>query len=329
MTYHLEHIFQTKGQTDILKDINLDINDDSILAILGPSGGGKTTLLNILAKIDVPTSGKFTSTDESNPKGIMVFQDYRLFPHMTVLKNITFGLRMKKVNKDEIKKRAQEIMQVMGIEKLAKHYPDELSGGQQQRVSLARAMILRPKLLLMDEPFSSLDENLRMEMLKFVKSLQKKFQLTIIFVTHYKTEAYLLSNKIAILIDGQIMQLSSAKEIENQPANLRVAKFLGQANFIAGEIKQDEFESKVYSGPVEVKTNTENKLYIPYSNLVQLKKTSHPAFKGQVLDSVWIGNCNRLTVKIEQEIIQINSFLDEIAVGQTYQFYFSKLPVVF
>ncbi|KRK63839.1 ABC transporter [Companilactobacillus tucceti DSM 20183] len=327
--YHLDNISQKKGNTQILRGINLNIDENSIFAILGPSGSGKTTLLNILAGIDRPTDGNFLNEDGQVEKGIMVFQDYRLFPHMTVFQNITFGLKVKKAKNSEIKQRAENIMKTMGISELINRYPDELSGGQQQRVALARALILNPKLLLMDEPFSSLDEALRIEMLDFVKELQRKFQLTIIFVTHYKTEAYMLSNKVAILINGQIMQVDAPKKLESNPQNFDVAKFLGQANFIEGSLSSDNFSSPVYSGKVNVVAE-EGKLYLPFSGQLQLDQTDYPAFKGNVVEKKWMGsNLERVTIKINQETVYCDLASESVSENQVYQFYFSKLPVVF
>ncbi|MFC6323653.1 ABC transporter ATP-binding protein [Companilactobacillus baiquanensis] len=327
--YHLDNISQKKGNTQILNGINLKIDEDSIFAILGPSGSGKTTLLNILAGIDRPTGGKFLNEDGQVERGIMVFQDYRLFPHMTVFQNITFGLKVKKTKGSDIKQRAKDITETMGISELINRYPDELSGGQQQRVALARALILNPKLLLMDEPFSSLDEALRIEMLDFVKELQRKFQLTIIFVTHYKTEAYMLSNKVAILINGQIMQVDAPKKLESNPQNFSVAKFLGQANFIEGSLTNDDFVSPIYSGKVNVVTE-EGKLYLPFSGQLQLDQTDYPAFKGKIVEKKWMGsNSERVSIEIDKNVIYCDLASESVDENKEYQFYFSKLPVVF
>ncbi|MFD1472999.1 ABC transporter ATP-binding protein [Companilactobacillus mishanensis] len=329
MTYYLKNLSQVKSKQKILDNINLEIPEDSIFAILGPSGSGKTTLLNILAQLDQPSSGEFIADDDNDPKGIMVFQDYRLFPHMTVFQNVTFGLRMNKVNKKEIKKRAQEILEVTNISELSKRYPDELSGGQQQRVALARALILNPKLLLMDEPFSSLDEGLRKEMLNFVKQLQQKFHLTIIFVTHYKTEAYLLSNRVGILLDGVIKQVDSPRDLEQSPNSIEVAKFLGQSNLISGEIDNDRFQSNVYSGPVETEQTEQGQLYLPYSGLVKIDETSYPAFVGKVLNKAWFGENEQVIIEVNGETIFLNLPTDSVEVDHNYPFYFKKIPKVF
>ncbi|APX72178.1 ABC transporter [Companilactobacillus allii] len=330
--YSLNNISQVKGKHQILDDINLKIDDDSIFAILGPSGGGKTTLLNILARIDIPTSGSFSSDEDQNPKGIMVFQDYRLFPHMTVFKNIAFGLKVNGEKKEDIRVKTNEIMKTMEIVELSKRYPDELSGGQQQRVALARAMVLMPKLLLMDEPFSSLDEGLRIEMLNFVKKLQHEFHLTIIFVTHYKMEAYMLSNKIAVLINGKIMQVDKPRNLELEPVNLSVAKFLGQANFVEGKFAS-EFTSKVYSGMVKFKGEIADKpnfLYLPYDNSIQLEKSDYLAFYGRISDKIWISKTEvRVTVEVNRVLLQFNLPMNSVEENQSYQFYFVNLPVVY
>ncbi|MFD1672428.1 ABC transporter ATP-binding protein [Agrilactobacillus yilanensis] len=332
MAYYLEKISQTKGHQEILKQIDLKIEENEVFAILGPSGGGKTTLLNILAQIDQPTSGRFYGDNDAQPKGILVFQDYRLFPHMTVVQNITFGLKMRHIPKKARLARAAEIMKTMGISDLAKRYPDELSGGQQQRVALARALILKPKLVLMDEPFSSLDEGLRLEMLNFVKQLQQQFQLTIIFVTHYKNEAYLLSNQVAILIDGTVMQLDEPAHLEQAPANLAVAEFLGQANFIPGTWIDKTIKTAIYQGPVTwhtAKKPVTPTLYIPFAQFLQLTVSDYPAFKAQVLDHRWIGNLERVTLQVGTTVLSVNLPPNAVTTGESYDFYFKQLPVVY
>lgn len=329
MAYFLKQINQVKNDKHILKDINLTIESNSIVAILGPSGSGKTTLLNILAKIDHPLSGEFSSDSDIDPKGIMVFQEYLLFPHMTVAKNITFGLRMRKVKKNEVQQRLTEITRVMGISDLVDRYPDELSGGQRQRVALARAMILRPKLLLMDEPFSSLDENLRVEMLNFVQQIQRQFAVTIVFVTHYKNEAYLLSKRIVILIDGTIKKISDPKQLEADPVDIDVAKFLGKANFIEGKITGNDFDSSIFHGKVKAKDNAQGFLYIPYANLVTLDKTSYPAFLAEVVNKVWLGSIERVTARVGSTEICFNCRPNLVQTGEKYSFYFEKEPVVY
>lgn len=332
MSYYIEKLEQRKNKQLILKQIDLTIPDDTVFAILGPSGGGKTTLLNILARIDRPTAGRFYSDTTARPKGILVFQDFRLFPHMTVIANICFGLKVRHMPKKKRQQQAQAIMATLGITALAQRYPDELSGGQQQRVALARALILKPKLLLMDEPFSSLDENLRLEMLYFVKKLQQQFQLTIVFVTHYKTEAYLLSNQVAILIDGQIMQVDTPKHLEQQPKNLAVARFLGQANFISGTWQDQVFQSPLYQGPVTWQTKTRPKaptLYLPFAASLQLAATAYPAFSAQVLDHTWMGAADRVTLKNQDQILYVDLPPNAVENGQTYEFYFKQCPVVY
>ncbi|MFC6170414.1 ABC transporter ATP-binding protein [Loigolactobacillus jiayinensis] len=330
--YQLTAINQKKGGQVILHDINLQIPEHKILAILGPSGSGKTTLLNILAQIDTPTGGTIIDADGRRPKGVMVFQDYRLFPHLTVLRNITFGLKVRHVNKASRLQQADAIMAIVGISDLAQRYPDELSGGQQQRVALARALILKPDLLLMDEPFSSLDESLRLEMLDFIKQLQQQLALTIVFVTHYKSEAYLLSNQVAILINGQIMQLATPQQLEQRPANLAVARFLGQANFINGQWQAGHLTTDLYSGSANFNGPNEQRtvvLYLPFSGALQLQPTSYPAFKGQVVALTWAGAYEQVTVQSAATQIKLNLPVATVQLQQTYQFYFTTIPVVF
>lgn len=332
MVYQLNAVKQQKGGQTILKAIDLKIPEQQILAILGPSGSGKTSLLNILARIDQPSSGSFTSSQAKQPKGVMVFQDYRLFPHLTVWQNIIFGLKVQHISKAERQQRAEQMMATMEISELAQRYPDELSGGQQQRVALARALVLKSALLLLDEPFSSLDEGLRLEMLDFIKQLQRQLKLTIVFVTHYKSEAYLLSNQVAILIAGQIMQVATPQQLEQRPANLAVARFLGQANFIAGRWQGDYFQAPLYTGQANFQGQLGQStatLYMPFAGGLQLEPTAYPAFTGQVAALTWVGAYEQVTLQVAASQIKLTLPVAAVALHQSYQFYFTTLPVVF
>lgn len=332
MVYQVKNLTQIKGGNKILRNINLIIPENQILAILGPSGSGKTTLLRILAGLDQQSSGEISYSTGDKQSGILVFQDYRLFPFLSVWQNIAFGLKMKHEKKETIKAKVIQMLLLMGIEDISDRYPKEISGGQQQRVALARALVLKPKLLLLDEPFTSLDESLRMEMLHLVKQMQRQLKLTVVFVTHYRTEAYLLSQQIAILINGRILQVASPYQLDQLPENLMVAKFLGNANFISGQLVGRQFKSQIYHGEVSRKQNAKDSLkeilYLPYSGILQTDPTLYPAFCGYISEKKWNGQNYLYTVDVVKT--SLNFVLKQnFTVGEKLKFYFVRKPLVF
>lgn len=332
MAYQINHLTQVKNENVILHDVNLTIPTGQIMAILGPSGSGKTTLLRILAGMDLPASGEVDWDGGSQDHGILVFQDYQLFPFLTVYQNVAFGLKMQHFNKTEINQKVIKMLKLMEIETIASQYPKEISGGQQQRVALARALILAPKLLLLDEPFASLDESLRMEMLQLVKEMQRRLKITIVFVTHYKSEAYLLSQQVAVLIDGQIWQVDAPDRLDQQPHNLQVAQFLGNANFVTGSYMKRRFSSLIYEGPAKLMVTVENRmdqlLYLPFSGCLQTEPSSYPAFNGLVTERRWNGQNYLYEIQVNDQKIKV-AFSKGYSVGTSMQLYFTKEPLVF
>ncbi|OOB77919.1 MAG: sugar ABC transporter ATP-binding protein [Epulopiscium sp. Nele67-Bin001] len=231
---NLHKVFDNKYE--VLKGLNLSINEGELLCLLGASGCGKSTLLNILAGLMQPTSGdiKFEGCSVLNtpPKDrdiALVFQNYALYPHMTVLENVMFPLRVGKnrLSKEQAKKRAYEYIEVTKLEKFINKRPHKLSGGQQQSVAIAAALVQEPKILLLDEPLNNLDATLRLKIREEIRILVKSMNITTIFVTHDQEEALSLSDKIALVQDGHVVQLDSPQEIYLEPANLFVAKFMG------------------------------------------------------------------------------------------------------
>ncbi len=232
------------GDVTAVKAISLRVEPGSLVALLGPSGCGKTTTLRMIAGLEQPTEGDILFNDKS-VLGIapekreigMVFQRYVLFPHMSVEKNVSFGLRMKGVAKDEIDRRVKEVMKIVQLEGFEKRFPSQLSGGQQQRVAIARTVVTNPQLLLMDEPLSNLDAKLREEMRSFITELQKRLNITTVFVTHDQIEAIELADQIGVIFDGELVQFGTPEEIFNRPANAQVADFMGATNIIKGTLK--------------------------------------------------------------------------------------------
>jgi len=231
------------GSTPILRDVDLDVRQGEFLTLLGPSGSGKTTMLNIIAGILQGDSGsiRLRGADISHlpPEKrdiAVVFQNYALFPHMTVAQNVAFPLKMRGIGRDECRKRVEDALAIVKLETFAGRYPSELSGGQQQRVALARAQVFGPAIMLMDEPLSALDKRLREHMKTELKLIQQRLGLTVIYVTHDQGEALALSDRIAVMEEGCIAQLSSPQEIYERPASRFVAEFIGEANLMPLEL---------------------------------------------------------------------------------------------
>ena len=248
----IEDLHISFGKTKVLQGINLDIEPGEFFAFLGPSGSGKSTLLRAIAGFGPIPEGKILINDEeiaSLPPWKrdvgMVFQNYALWPHLTVQKNVAFGLEERKIPKAEIAERVKEALDMVGLSHLAGRHPSQLSGGQQQRVALARTIVVRPRLLLLDEPLSNLDANLRVQMRTDIRNLQRRLGLTTIFVTHDQEEANTISDRMAVLDKGVIQQVGSPMDLYDYPTNRFVAHFLGTTNFIEGELVEKKDGGKV------------------------------------------------------------------------------------
>ncbi len=246
----LEHIDKYYGDSHVLKDINLTIEDGDFMTLLGPSGCGKTTTLRVISGLEKPQNGTMTIDgvkmidaanaffEEPSKRGLnLVFQSYALWPHMTVYQNISFGLKIKKLSKEEIDKRVMDSLKTLRIEQYKDRYPNELSGGQQQRVAIARAIASNPKLLLLDEPLSNLDARLRIDMRVELKRLHMETGATIIYVTHDQLEAMTMSTKVALFRAGEIAQIATPQELYTNPVDMETADFIGspRINMIDGK----------------------------------------------------------------------------------------------
>ena len=232
------------GAREVLKSISLNIASGEFLTLLGESGSGKTTLLRLIAGFEQPSAGEIWMGGEQldrlppyKRRVNTVFQHYALFPHLSVRDNVAYGLRVKNTPANEIAGRVDQALRMVKMEEFAASRPSKLSGGQQQRVALARALVNRPQLLLLDEPLSALDANLRKQMQGELKSLQRELGITFLFVTHDQEEAMALSDHIALLRDGALEQVATAREIYAHPATAYTAQFIGQTNLLHGEIR--------------------------------------------------------------------------------------------
>ena len=241
---NIKHAVKKYGDNTIIPDLSLNIKEGEFFTLLGPSGCGKTTLLRMIAGFNSIEGGDFYFNDkrinDMDPakRNIgMVFQNYAIFPNMTVEKNVAFGLKNRKLPKEEIKKKTNQFLKLMKIEEYRDRMPERLSGGQQQRVALARALAITPDVLLMDEPLSNLDAKLRVEMRTIIKEIQNKVGITTVYVTHDQEEAMAVSDRIAVMNLGVIQQIGTPKALYQRPSNLFVATFIGRTNVLNAELK--------------------------------------------------------------------------------------------
>ncbi len=246
------------GPREVLKSISLNISSGEFLTLLGESGSGKTTLLRLIAGFEQPNSGEIWMSGERldtlppyKRRVNTVFQNYALFPHLSVRDNVAYGLRAQGAPKNEIPGRLDEALSMVKMSEFASARPSRLSGGQQQRVALARALANRPQLLLLDEPLSALDANLRKQMQSELKSLQREIGITFLFVTHDQEEAMALSDRIALLRDGALEQIASPREIYAHPATAYSASFIGQTNLLRGDISNSIANCGAIRWPIE------------------------------------------------------------------------------
>src|SRR5215212_2876553 len=244
---HLTKIFS--GSVKAVDDVSLLIEPGELVSFLGPSGCGKTTTLNCVAGLEHPDQGvirvgDFVMTDTSRnislqpeERGLgMVFQSYALWPHMTVADNVGFGLRIAKFPSDQIKRRVDDILELVGLGSMGARYPFQLSGGQQQRVALARAVVTEPRLLLLDEPLSNLDAKVREQARAWLREIQKRLGITTVYVTHDQAEALAMSDKIAVMYAGRVQQFATPQEVYEHPASRFVAEFIGATSFLKGTV---------------------------------------------------------------------------------------------
>jgi iron(III) transport system ATP-binding protein len=243
ISIRIQQLTKRFGAVTALQHLDLTIAAGELFFLLGPSGCGKTTLLRSLAGFYIPDEGKIFFGDEDVTRLAphkrntgMMFQSYALWPHMSVAENVAFGLQERKVAKDEIKRRVHEALESVRMEQYAERRPNQLSGGQQQRVALARALVIRPRCLLLDEPLSNLDAKLRLEMRAEIGRVCKEFKLTTVYVTHDQKEALSVSDRMAILDHGRILQVGSPGEVYRRPTSKIVADFIGETDFIPGKI---------------------------------------------------------------------------------------------
>ena len=318
----LENFSKSYGDKIIIKNIDLDVYEGEFLTLLGSSGCGKTTILRSISGLDYPTSGKvfIDGEDVSNlepPKRQVntIFQNYALFPLMTIEDNIAFGLKMKKVEKSEIKKRVKEMLELVHLEGYEKRKPSELSGGEQQRIYIVRGLINNPKVLLIDEPLSALDLKLRKKMQIELKQLQKKLGITFIYVTHDQDEALSMSDRIVVLKDGYIEQIGSPVDVYENPNSLYVADFLGEANVFNGNILDvsnsrcvvnvDGNENfNIINNNFEVGNNV-NIIVRPENMKISRTEKKNNCINGKIYEQIYDGAFTKILIKVGKKVIKV------------------------
>ena len=304
------------GKVLVVKDLNLDIAEGEFITMLGPSGSGKTTCLMMLAGFETPTNGEIyldgnpISNIPPHKRGIgMVFQNYALFPHMTVYENLAFPLRVRKIQKDEIDKKVDKALSMVSLAGYESRMPGQLSGGQQQRVAVARALVFDPAVVLMDEPLGALDKNLRESMQYEIKHIHESIGVTVVYVTHDQGEALTMSNRIAVFNDGKVQQLSSPDQLYESPVNSFVAKFIGENNTFAGEVSDvagDKCKVKLNSGaeilanPIVVKKKGEktNVSLRPERALINPDEKMDNSHKGKIEEVIYHGDHTRVRLNL-------------------------------
>lgn len=307
-------IVKRYGDHEVIPKLNLKVRDGEFFTLLGPSGCGKTTLLRMVAGFNSIEGGTISFNDKvinNLPAGRrnigMVFQNYAVFPHLSVQKNVEFGLKNRKLPKEAIKERVAEVLKAVKIDNLKDRMPQNMSGGQQQRIALARAIVIEPDVLLMDEPLSNLDAKLRIEMREVIKELQHNVGITTIYVTHDQEEAMAVSDRIAVMKDGVIQQVGTPRNIYHRPANIFVATFIGSSNIVNGELTYKSNDVVLKIGDYRMKIeNVKNSVGIG-THEVQVSirpeefviSQKGQGISGVVESSVFLGTSTRYDIKLE------------------------------
>ncbi len=297
----LKNVTKAFGKSVVIDDLDLTIKRGTMVTLLGPSGCGKTTILRLVAGLENPTSGQIfidgedvTKSSIQNRDICIVFQSYALFPHMSIGDNVGYGLRMQNVSKEERKQRVKEALELVDLAGFEDRYVDQISGGQQQRVALARALVLKPKVLLFDEPLSNLDANLRRAMREKIRELQQNLGITSLYVTHDQTEAFAVSDEVIVMNKGKIMQKAPAKDLYQRPNSLFLANFMGESSIFPAKLQGNTVNIHGY----ELALNNAAQFNLPDGDClagvrpeaVYLHETGTEAQRCTIKSAVYMGN---------------------------------------
>ncbi|MBW1997393.1 MAG: ABC transporter ATP-binding protein [Deltaproteobacteria bacterium] len=328
----IRNLFKRFKDVVAVNHIDLEVNMGELLTLLGPSGCGKTTTLRCIAGLEKPEEGEILIDGKPmlskgfvppSRRGIgMVFQNYAVWPHMKVFSNIVYGLKLQKLPRQKIQEKAEQVLDLVGLKGLEDRYPSQLSGGQQQRVALARALVRNPKVLLLDEPLSNLDAKLREELRFEIKSLVKRMGITSIYVTHDQAEAMVISDRIVVMDSGNVVQVGTAQEIYERPANRFVADFIGTMNFIPGQVVQvlqdkgavyvrTEFSEKMICRvPDQMTATLEKEVYASirpedvevFSKPPQAREN---VFRGTIVHKAYLGSFLSFFIRVNGTMIRV------------------------
>lgn len=297
----LKNVTKAFGKSVVIDNLDLTIKRGTMVTLLGPSGCGKTTILRLVAGLENPTSGQIfidgedvTKSSIQNRDICIVFQSYALFPHMSIGDNVGYGLRMQNVSKEERKQRVKEALELVDLAGFEDRYVDQISGGQQQRVALARALVLKPKVLLFDEPLSNLDANLRRAMREKIRELQQSLGITSLYVTHDQTEAFAVSDEVIVMNKGKIMQKAPAKDLYQRPNSLFLANFMGESSIFPAKLQGNTVNIHGY----ELTLNNAAQFNLPDGDClagvrpeaVYLHETGTEAQRCTIKSAVYMGN---------------------------------------
>ncbi len=339
----IEHVFKRFGDVTAVSDFDLTVKDGEFVSLLGPSGCGKTTSLRMIAGFERATEGEIYIGDHCVSSHIkntfvppekrdigMVFQSYAVWPHMTVTENVAYPLKIQKVPKEERAARVAEMLKLVHLDESASRYPHQLSGGQQQRVALARALVMRPGLLLLDEPLSNLDAKLRESMRFEISSIQKELGITVIYVTHDQSEAMTMSDRVVVMSRGVIQQIGTPYEIYRNPANKMVADFIGLVNFVEGEVQGDRVyisgtgvsfpNTSGITGSATIAVRPEN---------ITMSRTSG-TIEGTLVHRFYLGDAVDYRVQCKHHVIRVivkGAELKEFTDGEKVYLDFDKIMV--
>lgn len=322
----LKSINKNFGKFQAVKNLNLEIYHGEFFSLLGPSGCGKTTTLRMIAGFEFPSSGSisfdgkdvtYTKPDKRNTG--MVFQNFALFPHMTVFENIAFGLQARKKPKPEISERVAKALTLVDLNGLSDRKVTELSGGQQQRVALARAIVIEPNILLLDEPLSNLDTKLRKETREEIKKLQQRLGITTVYVTHDQEEALSLSDRMAVMNQGVCQQVGTPDEIYQKPVNAFVAQFVGNANIIKGTVQNSGAieispDWRLNRDDLDMSLKPGQKVSVsirPESFVFENNKTGNNSFQGKIKNKRLSGAIVEYQVEVGSNIVQVKNLISD------------------
>jgi spermidine/putrescine ABC transporter ATP-binding subunit len=316
---------RVKGLVSAVSDVSLQIEPGEFLTLLGPSGCGKTTTLRMIAGFERPDQGRIYIGDEdvtdlmANQRNIgFVFQNYALFPHLSVYENVAYGLRVKGMEKAEIDKAVSEVLALVGLRGYERQFPHQLSGGEQQRVALARAVVIQPRVLLFDEPLSNLDAKLRVHMRGEIRRLQQALSITAVYVTHDQEEAMAISDRIAVMNAGKIMQTGRAEDLYLRPESTFVAQFIGKINILEAEVKGVKEgglllnllgrDFQVASGHGSWKKGERLKVFVRPESWEIEERREAEAFSGEILEKTFLGEKVDYLLKIDGQTISASVY---------------------